>query len=434
MTVLKNFPSPGISNHTVNGKKAAIQQARQRMQGVFTCNQVLGRTLAIGCTAVEITQRCNLDCTLCYLSERSEDVHDIPLEEIFNRLARIRAEYGPDTNVQITGGDPTLRKHDELIEIVRHAREIGFFPALFTNGIAASRKLLTQLAQVGLCDVAFHVDTTQRRVGYESEVQLNVVRRDYLGRAAGLGLNVIFNTTIHEGNFEAIPALIYFFAGHADQIGLASFQLQAATGRGEWGERAQSISLESVRRKIEQGTACALAWDVIRVGHPGCHSYVPTVLINDRFYPVIADVDLFSQFIDDFDGAHYDRREGALQLSLGYLLAFAKRPRWLLRAIGFVCTSIWRARLDIWKARGRVHRLSFFVQNFMNAEDLDQERIDACSFMVMTDQGAVSMCQHNARRDDYILRPIKFHTADGRQRTYYPLERTPRDERPRQIA
>lgn len=205
------------------------------MKAVFTPNQVLGRTLAIGCTAVEITQRCNLDCTLCYLSERSEQVHDIPLEEVFSRLDRIRAEFGPDTNVQITGGDPTLRKHEELIEIVRYARTIGLSPALFTNGIAASRKLLSQLAQVGLCDVAFHVDTTQRRAAYDSEVQLNVVRRDYLSRAKDLGLNVIFNTTIHDGNFEEIPALIYFFAGHADQIGLASFQLQAATGRGEWG-------------------------------------------------------------------------------------------------------------------------------------------------------------------------------------------------------
>ena len=70
----------------------------------------------------------------------------------------------------------------------------------------------------------------------------------------------------------------------------------------------------------------------------------------------------------------------------------------------------------------------------MNSEHLDQERIEACSFMVMTDQGAVSMCQHNARRDDYILRPIKFHTADGQRRTYYPLTRAPRVERPRQIA
>ncbi|MGZ5431162.1 MAG: hypothetical protein ACXWEX_07135, partial [Thermoanaerobaculia bacterium] len=36
--------------------------------------QAIGRRYTIGCVAVEITQRCNLDCTLCYLSESSEKV------------------------------------------------------------------------------------------------------------------------------------------------------------------------------------------------------------------------------------------------------------------------------------------------------------------------------------------------------------------------
>ena len=81
---------------------------RERMRNVFTPNQVLGRSRAIGCTAVEITQRCNLDCTLCYLSENSERVKDPPLEEICRRLDEIRATYGARTNVQIAGGDPTL--------------------------------------------------------------------------------------------------------------------------------------------------------------------------------------------------------------------------------------------------------------------------------------------------------------------------------------
>ena len=36
--------------------------------------QQMGGRWSIGCVALEITQRCNLDCTLCYLSEHSEMV------------------------------------------------------------------------------------------------------------------------------------------------------------------------------------------------------------------------------------------------------------------------------------------------------------------------------------------------------------------------
>ena len=129
-------------------------------------NQVLGQRSTIGCVALEITQRCNLDCTLCYLSEYSESVPDPPMDELKRKLDYIKDRFGVHTNVQITGGDPTLRPRAELIEIVRYAASIGLYPALFTNGIRASRELLRELADVGLVDVAFHVDLTQERKGY----------------------------------------------------------------------------------------------------------------------------------------------------------------------------------------------------------------------------------------------------------------------------
>ncbi len=394
------------------------------MQGVLTPNQLLGRTLSIGCVAIEVTQRCNLDCTLCYLSENSELVSDIPIEDIFNRLARIREEFGKETNVQITGGEPTLRKHGELIDIVRYARDIELFPSLFTNGIAASRKLLIQLAEAGLYDVAFHVDTTQRRKNFLNEEDLNAVRLEYLERARDLGLTVIFNTTVHNHNIDEIPSLVKFFVAHADQIGLASFQLQANTGRSIMGRRDAAVTVTRVRNCIESGTQTKLPWDVVRIGHPACHSYVPTLVINDSVYPIIDDVELFSSFASDFAGSHQDRRYNKSRIILGYLVAALRQPVWLLRAARYITQRLWLAKSDLMAAHGRVQRLSFFVQNFMDATGLDDERIGACSFMVMTSDGPVSMCEHNAHRDDYILKPIAFHALDGTRRLYHPLSRS----------
>jgi hypothetical protein len=72
-------------------------------------------------------------------------------------------------------------------------------------------------------------------------------------------------------------------------------------------------------------------------------------------------------------------------------------------------------------ARGRVHKLSFFMQNFMDATQIEQERVDACSFMVMTAQGPVSMCEHNAKRDDFILQPLDVAKADGTVEHYVAI-------------
>src|SRR5262245_60262599 len=90
---------------------APLERARRRMlaTGQWQDWQAMGRRYAIGCVALEITQRCNLDCTLCYLSESAEALKDIPLEEAFRRIDVIYAHYGPGTDIQVTGGEPTLR-------------------------------------------------------------------------------------------------------------------------------------------------------------------------------------------------------------------------------------------------------------------------------------------------------------------------------------
>ncbi len=93
------------------GRKPQLVDTLERMREVDSPNQVLGRSQTIGCVALEITQRCNLDCTLCYLSEHSQSVRDRPLPEIFRRLDNVVTHLGEGTHVQITGSDPTLRKH-----------------------------------------------------------------------------------------------------------------------------------------------------------------------------------------------------------------------------------------------------------------------------------------------------------------------------------
>ena len=76
--------------------------------------------------------------------------------------------------------------------------------------------------------------------------------------------------------------------------------------------------------------------------------------------------------------------------------------------------KVWGAKWDILRAGGKVHKLSFVVQNFMDADHLELDRIHACSFMVMTPQGPVSMCMHNAKRDDYILQPLEVRGQAGK--------------------
>jgi 7,8-dihydro-6-hydroxymethylpterin dimethyltransferase len=386
-----------------------VGRAKKRMEeaDVWSDNQILGRRYPIGCVALEITQRCNLDCTLCYLSEHSESTKDIPLEEIYRRMEQIRFHFGPGTDVQITGGDPTLRKREELLDIVRKIREMGMRPTLMTNGILATRELLTLLAQAGLNDLAFHVDMTQERKGFNSEIELNAIREKYIERARGLPIAVVFNTTVYDGNFHEVPELIRFFRKHSDVVGMASFQLQADTGRGVLRKRDEVISLDSMVKKIEEGAGAKISFETARIGHPRCHRYGLTLQAGGKSFDLFDDSDFFKLLIEktvtlELDRAHPARAVAAM---IKWLVT---TPSILLPALKFISKKTWLILPSFLRGGLKVRKLSFFMQNFMDASMLEPDRVHACSFMVMTADGPISMCMHNAKRDEFILQPVRL--------------------------
>ena len=378
--------------------------------GHWHAGQQLGRRWPIGCVALEITQRCNLDCTLCYLSEHSEAVRDLPLEEVYRRIELIHQHYGHNTDVQITGGEATLRKRSELLDIVRAVRRFGMRSTLMTNGIKATRSLLEALADAGLCDVAFHVDTTQQIKGYQSEVDLNAVREKYIERARGLPIAVFFNTTVHNGNFHEIPELVEFFAHHADVVRTVSFQLQAETGRGVEGKRDQTVTPQSVARQIQLGAATAINFDASIVGHPQCNRYGKCLAINGRLYDLFDDADFISRMQAATAHLVWDRSR-PLGVVAGFLEWIVTSPKHWLPALSWSLKKGWQIKRDLWLAKGRLRTLSFVVHNFMDAGCLEPDRLAACVFKTMTRDGPISMCLHNAKRDAFILQPIKLTTA-----------------------
>lgn len=397
-----------------------LEVARQAMEHArcWSPSQQMGGRWPIGCVALEITQRCNLDCTLCYLSEHSESVRDIPLEEVFRRIDLIHRHYGPNTDVQVTGGDPTLRRRDELLAIVRRVRERGMRPTLMTNGRKATRNLLEALAAAGLVDVAFHVDTTQHVKGYRSEAELNALRAAYLDRCRGLPLSVMFNTTVHEGNFDEIPALVRFFRTQAGRVRTASFQAQAQTGRGVH-EKKFDITLDAVAAQIERGAGTAINFASSLVGHPRCSRYGLCFEAGGRLYDALDDAEFIARLQPATAHLVLDRgkRGNAAKQFLAWL---ASNPRHWAGILRWFTLKAWQMKSGIAAGSGRVNTLSFLIHGFMDASALDRERVNACVFKTMTAEGPVSMCLHNARRDSYILQPIRVHTPQG-ARLWQPL-------------
>ncbi len=424
----KPYPRPDDADHLT-----PTERARQRMEaaGQWAPWQILGRGMVVGCVALEITQRCNLDCTYCYLSESSEALKDIPIEEVYRRIDLIHAHYGPLTNVQVTGGDPTLRNYDELIAIVRYIKAKGMRSALLTNGIKASRKMLEDLCEAGLEDVAFHVDMTQDRKGYASEAALNAVREEYINRARGLPLAVIFNNTVSPTNFHDIPALIQFYVKHADVVRFASFQVGADMGRGADRTRV-TVSPDTVMQAIRDGAGAHLTFDALSAGHAKCNGYAFGLVINNKVHDFLYDHGFVSGVLASAAHLQIDRadKKSIRNTVISY---FVRHPKMFLGTLSQLARILWRARRDVIAARGKVSKISFFVHNFMDSAQLEKDRCEACSFMVITPEGPMSMCVHNAKRDNYLLvaSPVE---RNGKMKYFNPATGLLEDRMPDKIT
>ena len=159
---------------------------------------------------LEVTDRCNLHCAVCFADSGSRETVDPSLEKISWLLERAMAAAGP-CNLQLSGGEPTLR--DDLPEIIEAARRIGFsFIQVNSNGIrlASDIHYARRLHEAGLSAVFLQFDGVDDAIyrtlrGRELlEQKLQAVRN---AGEAGLGV-VLVPTVVRGVNSDAIGAIV----------------------------------------------------------------------------------------------------------------------------------------------------------------------------------------------------------------------------------
>lgn len=200
------------------------------------------------CTAlIEVTQRCDLGCPVCFASSGAAAKPDPSLPELAARLTRLRQDAGA-CNLQLSGDEPCVRP--DLPAIVAAARSAGFvLLQVNTNGLRLAREpgYAESLAKAGLDSVFLQFDgsdqaCTALRGHPLLEEKLRAV--EACGRA---WLGVVLMPTLVPGVNDAELGLILDLAlERLPVVRGVYFQPASSFGRFPWSPDAPRLTLPEV--------------------------------------------------------------------------------------------------------------------------------------------------------------------------------------------
>ncbi len=208
------------------------------------------------CVLLELTNRCNLRCPVCFASAGEQKPKDLSLEEIGRQYDLLMARGGP-FNIQLSGGEPTMR--DDLDKIIALGIEKGFsFFQLNTNGLRLAQEMgyAQHLAKSGVSTVFLQFD------GLEEDIYtalrgkpLTQIKLRAIQNCKEAGLPVVLVPTVAPGiNDHALGDILRFALEHAPHVRGVHIQPISYFGRCGLEVPPVRLTIPGVLRRIEAQT------------------------------------------------------------------------------------------------------------------------------------------------------------------------------------
>lgn len=185
------------------------------------------------CVLLEVTQRCDLGCPVCFASSSLDLSCDPDLTVVELWYQRMLQAGGP-YNIQLSGGEPCLR--DDLPEIIRMGKALGFdYFQVNTNGLRLAEDIdyLRQLKDAGLDVVYLQFDGTDDAI-YQTIRGRAILQQKIKAilNCSELQLGVILVPTIVPGiNDKDLGGIIRFALEHQPAVKGIHFQPVTYFGR-----------------------------------------------------------------------------------------------------------------------------------------------------------------------------------------------------------
>ncbi len=165
--------------------------------------------------SLSITNRCNLNCTYCYKSVRTDGViKEIPIDTIklfIEKIQRLEGFKDHLSSVQLLGGEPTL--HPDFINICSYLIDQGLEVRVSTNGTVSSvlqSKELEKLYKKGNIEFRISLDEDIKHDQKSSRGAVANTVSQNIKYLTSHGAKVTVKSVITKTNINDIPHLLEY--------------------------------------------------------------------------------------------------------------------------------------------------------------------------------------------------------------------------------
>jgi 7,8-dihydro-6-hydroxymethylpterin dimethyltransferase len=378
-----------------------------------------------GLAILEVTERCNLTCPMCY-AYSSPSERDYTLQEIETRLDQLIAIEGKGISLQISGGEPSVRKDLDVIAAMVKRKGFGQLE-MVSNGIRLAREpdFAEKLVKWGFTSVYLQFDSTRPQdIEKLRGEDLWDVRVKAIAALERVKLPSTLAVSLYDGlNTDQIQQVVHFAWQHPDTVCAVAFQAATPFGRFEVKrshERAngndhtphdeqethppRKLRMPEILKLIEEQTGVSQdLFFPVGEGSPLCNAFSLLKYTREGYKPMAPNFTL-KEFMDVM-GPRPNMtlrmltrgRAAILPQIVSNIGGSLKLMKTLWPHIG-TDPSFWTSRKT----------LTLFVKPFMDESDIDMSRVERCCFHNASPRGVMSFCALNAK-----MRPAQPHASES---------------------
>ena len=344
---------------------------------------------------LEVTQRCDLHCPVCFADSDSAGTGDWSMTQIETWYKRLLESGGP-FNIQLSGGEPCMR--NDLPEIIRLGRSYGFeFFQLNTNGLRLARDLayLAELKEAGLSTIFLQFDGTKDSIYKKLRGRAVLAEKmEVIRHCEELSVGVVLVPTLMPGvNTENIGDILRLALEHMPVVRGVHFQPVSYFGRYP-ADPADAVrfTIPEVIRQIEVQTGGLIRTETFCP--PGCENALCSFHGNYVLMPNGALKAITRRTQESCCCKPEPAAEGAARarefVSTNWAVPARSIPEMAVRCGPSL------GEWDVFLERKHTHTFCVSGMAFQDAWNLDLERLrDCCIHVASPDGRLVPFCAYN---------------------------------------